>query len=287
MKKFSALNEIHDSVVKSTTIDEVITNLVKETLSINVNESVETTNNVNKLVESIKYLIELQKSKKAVEVLENVRFHSIRNLNLNWLNDVIDQEKQVFEDLKVTPKKADDIKKEIETSIINEALTENTEESVCPDCNEKECICDNDTKKKTEEIENTKDTTNEEHTETIADAETVVEEVENDDDLEEDDLDEYKDKEEEEGEEFNDGGIFEFNEYVEESKDEEDEDLTEDDTFIDVKEDEEDEDEEDEEDEFEDNIEDYKNPEEEEKEEVAENTKFKRSSILKFDDFKA
>ena len=269
MNKFSILNENHDTVEKSTTIDEVIINLVKETLNYKITET--NKNDILKLVESVKGLIEVQKSKKTIELLEAVRIKSIRHFDMNWINGVIDNEKEILENNSYEIKQDDnfDINTFVEIDIDEHKEVEVVKENNhnCPNCNEDDanCICDDEDDDLT------------------------------DLDVEQDDLQDIKEIEDEEGfdnnneEEFNDTfltkgikeSIKDYQDYpIEESK-EEDEKLTKDDTFIDVNEDDETEEEEEEEnkDEFEEDIEEYETPEDDKNES-------KRERIMKFDDFK-
>jgi hypothetical protein len=251
MNKFSILNESHNTVEKSTTIDEVIINLVKETLNYKIDNNNKT--NIVKLLESLKILMEVQKSKDKIELLEAVRINSIKHFDMNWINTLIDSEKEILES-----NNYEKILESIKNINIDEFIDVISEELTTDNNIEAQAINDDENE---EEISNDEEEEEEEE----------IESFDNEGDTEDFDDSFLQEK------------IKQYQDYIvnedNESKEDED-DLTEDDTYVD--DDNEDEEEEEEtENENGDDLEDYESPEEKEKPFES-----KREKILKFEDFK-
>jgi hypothetical protein len=124
MKKFTQID--NKNIENSTTKNDFLKNLIDETLSVE-NENIK---GKDTLYESIKKIIEINDHKTIINVLENVKVNSYKQLNLQWINDVIENEKIIIEGIISTPAIIEDeINVEPEhITMINENIEEIKEE---------------------------------------------------------------------------------------------------------------------------------------------------------------
>lgn len=223
MKKFTKLNESHNSVEKSTNVDELLFNLIKETLGENKNTPI--------LVELLTKFIDIQTSKKVVSVLEMVKNKSYRHFDMNWINSLIEEGKSNYELLEDELNEKEQLDISVDVTIHNKnkdldvKLVDNSEEEIDDDDDEiDEFEDDDDLDIEDDEIEKYKDfETNESLTEdeTYIDGAKVVYHGFDKDEIEEDeeiDLDEEEIEDDEIIESYRDdknkkSKIFRFDEF--------------------------------------------------------------------------
>lgn len=102
MKKFTNLNESVSTPKNPLTIKDAIINLIEETLSVEMtgigSENVKSDIiGKDELVILLEKMVEIQKTKQTITVLETIKVKSLHNLDLNWINEAIENENKKIE----------------------------------------------------------------------------------------------------------------------------------------------------------------------------------------------
>jgi len=99
MKKFTNLNESVSSPKNPLTIKDAIIGLIDETISVETtgkgSEDVTSTiSGKDELVTLLEKLVDIQRVKQTIAVLETVKSQSLHHLDLNWINEAIEIEQK-------------------------------------------------------------------------------------------------------------------------------------------------------------------------------------------------
>lgn len=133
MKKFSKINKkkIKNNAFESDNINDLIKNLINEALTIKDGVII----GKEQLTDTLIKMINIKESKTIIKTLESVKIKSYNHLNLNWINENIDIQKDILNG-KIT----ENINEELDATLIakkkevEETINESKTDKSCNDC---------------------------------------------------------------------------------------------------------------------------------------------------------